>query len=142
MFVALIELCVFLWRNDAFWVLGICVNIGSRLSLTCCWNSRLHLRVGAANDLENDMQVFRPFQNGSSLGISIGKHFFVSNESERFITTSFEKITALYHTQEKCNLTMCVKYISCKKVKEWENAFLLICFQRFISSNPIGTVVA
>ena len=54
------------------------------LELTCCWNSRLHLRVGDASDLVNDMQVFLPFQNGSSVGISIGKHFLVSNDSRKF----------------------------------------------------------
>ena len=48
---------------------------------TCCWNSRLHLSVGAAKDLVKAMHVFRPFQKGSFFGISIGKHFLVSKES-------------------------------------------------------------
>jgi hypothetical protein len=67
------------------------------------------LRVGAANDLENDMQVFRPFQNGSSLGISIGKHFFVSNESEKNINKSFENIITTYYVLTNINKYFFVK---------------------------------
>lgn len=64
-----------------WWLL---VGLGSyfkALSFTCCWNSRLHFRVGAAKDLANDMHVLRPFQNGSSTGSGMGKHFLVSNDA-------------------------------------------------------------
>ena len=39
------------------------------------------MSVGAAKDLVNPMQVFLPFQKGSSAGTSMGKHFFVSKDS-------------------------------------------------------------
>ena len=46
--------------------------------VTCCFVSREHLRFGDARDLMNSIHVLFPFQNGSSFGISMGKHIFGS----------------------------------------------------------------
>ncbi len=47
--------------------------------------------MGADSDLEKAMQVLRPFQNGSSFGISMGKHFLVSKESEIYESALFRR---------------------------------------------------